>query len=219
MRLVAAGSVLVVALSACAAPGGEPTPRPSPELTPAPTVRDVTSGGRRLEAGPYTRHGFSPRITFEVAEGWEAAQSGAGFFDIQQDAGSPDVIAVQFGNVAAVFGPDGEARPTSAAEAAAVLGANPNLTALESGESRMGGLTGSQVTVENAGDAHASVLDVPAGTLGIDPGRRLWVALFDTDAGILAVMVGGSTERWDEALAAAEPVLESVVIGDPAETP
>jgi hypothetical protein len=28
-----------------------------------------------------------------------------------------------------------------------------------------------------------------------------------------AIMVGGSAERWDEALAAAEPVLESIRIG------
>ena len=66
----------------------------------------------------------------------------------------------------------------------------------------------------NEGTAHARILLVPPGPLGIDPGRRLWIALFDTDAGLLAIMVGGSTARWDETLAAAEPVLESVVIGE-----
>ena len=39
------------------------------------------------------------------------------------------------------------------------------------------------------------------------------MAFFDTDAGLLAIMVGGSTEHWDEALTAALPVLESAVIG------
>jgi hypothetical protein len=39
-------------------------------------------------------------------------------------------------------------------------------------------------------------------------------APFDTDAGIVAAMVGGSVERWDDALAAAESVLESVTFAD-----
>jgi len=43
---------------------------------------------------------------------------------------------------------------------------------------------------------------------------RIWIAIFDTEDGILAVMVGGSTASWDEALLVAEPVLESVTIGD-----
>ena len=58
------------------------------------------------------------------------------------------------------------------------------------------------------------VLRVPAGPLAISPERRLWVSFFDTPDGVLAVMVGGSVARWDESLAAAEPVLESVRIGD-----
>jgi hypothetical protein len=41
------------------------------------------------------------------------------------------------------------------------------------------------------------------------------MAFFDTDEGLLAVMIGGSIEKWDEALAAAEPVLESIEIGRP----
>jgi hypothetical protein len=109
------------------------------------------------------------------------------------------------------------ARPTDLADAAAAAAAMETadgLTVVETSESRMDGLVGRQVTVENTGDAHATVLDVPPGPLGIDPGRRLWIAFFDTDAGLLAIMVGGSIERWDEALLAAEPVLESVTIGD-----
>ena len=72
---------------------------------------------------------------------------------------------------------------------------------------------GSQVTVENQSDGHARVLEVRPGILGIDPGRRLWIAFFDTDQEVLAVMVGGSTAQWDLALSEAEPVLESIVIG------
>ena len=77
-------------------------------------------------------------------------------------------------------------------------------------ESRLGGETGTVLEVENRGPAHAPILDVPAGRLGIDAGRRLWIALFDTSEGVLAVMVGGSTADWDNALSVAEPVLESI---------
>ncbi len=213
------GAAFLVALAACSGDAERPqetTPGAStPASTPATSAfPDVNDGSSPLEPGRYTRDGFEPRITFEVAEGWEGTQVGDGFFDIQQDVGSPDVIAVQFANVAGVVGAGGGVAPASAAEAAELLEANPGLTVLEASESRIGGLNGSQITVENAGDTHASVMDVPAGTLGIDPARRLWVAFVDSDAGVVAVMVGGSVERWDEALAAAEPVLESVTIGD-----
>ena len=69
------------------------------------------------------------------------------------------------------------------------------------------------MTVENSGDAHATVMVVPPGPLGIDPARRLWIAFFDTPDGLLAIMVGGSVADWQDALDAAEPVLESVQIG------
>jgi hypothetical protein len=57
------------------------------------------------------------------------------------------------------------------------------------------------------------VLHAPPGALSISPGRRLWIAFFDTPDGLLAIMVGGSVAKWEEALAVAEPVLESVTIG------
>jgi hypothetical protein len=57
------------------------------------------------------------------------------------------------------------------------------------------------------------VLHAPPGALSISPGRRLWIASFDTPDGLLAIMVGGSVAKWEEALAVAEPVLESVTIG------
>jgi hypothetical protein len=167
----------------------------------------------RLASGTYTESAFTPRVTFEVTGEWYAVQKAAGFFDIQQDVGSPHVIAVQFGNVEAVFGADGERVPaSSAAEAAATVSSNPNLTILGQSGSLMSGREGSLVEVENTSHDQARVIEVPAGALSIDPGRRLWVAFFDVEDGVLAVMVGGSAERWDEALLAAEPILETVTV-------
>lgn len=177
-------------------------------------MADLIDTGQPLEAGRYTRSGFEPRIELELDGTWEAVQLFDGFFDVQQDAGTPDVIAVQFAKPSRIDGADGALAPADAAEAVDLVSSNPALSVLERSDSRIGGLEGHQVTVANDGTAHARIMLVPPGPLGIDPGRRLWIAFFDTDDGLLAVMVGGSTARWDETLAAAEPVLESVVIGD-----
>jgi hypothetical protein len=168
-----------------------------------------------LAPGRYTRSAFEPRITFEVDGPWRAIQLLPGFFDIQQQVGSPDVIAVQFARPDGIYGADGQLVAATTAEAAAsALQANAAFTVLGSDESRMDGIAGQVVEVENPASAtgNAAILRVPPGPLGIDPGRRLWVAFFDTPEGLLAIMVGGSVARWEEALTAAEPVLESVTI-------
>jgi hypothetical protein len=65
-----------------------------------------------------------------------------------------------------------------------------------------------------AGSADVSIMSVPPGPLMLSPDRRLWISFLDTSEGLLAILVGGSVARWDEALATAEPVLESVTIED-----
>ena len=184
-----------------------------PSAIPSPVAAELAATGEPLPAGRYTRSGFVPAITIELDGSWQAVQLANGFFDVQQDPGSSDVIAVQFGRPSGIFGESGLSDPATADAAVEVLRTNAGLQVVESSDSRIGGLDGAQVTVENAGQSHVSVMQVPPGALGIDPGRRLWIALFDTPDGLLAIMVGGSTARWDEALAAAEPVLESVRIG------
>lgn len=208
--LVALLATLVACDAADPAPSATPPPPPSED---AAAVADLIDTGQPLEAGRYTRSGFEPRIELELDGTWQAVQLFDGFFDVQQDTGSPNVIAVQFARPSRIDGADGAVEPAGAAEAVELVSANPDLTVIEASGSRIGGLSGHQVTVANEGDAHARILLVPPGPLGIDPGRRLWIAFFDTDAGLLAIMVGGSTARWEETLAAAEPVLESVVIG------
>lgn len=214
----------LMALLVLAIPAGcdavDPSPGASDEADPSPPdsvaagVTELVATDDPLPPGRYTRSAFVPPITIELDGAWTAVQLYEGFFDIQQDVGSPDVIAVQFARPSAVIGATvaGEV-PDGHADAVEILRSNPSLTVLETSESRIGGLVGSQVTVENAGQGRANVMAVPPGPLGIDPGRRLWMAFFDTDAGLLAIMIGGSAATWDAALAAAEPVLESVTIG------
>ena len=199
--------LLTVLLVGCSAADGVPSPDSEAD------VAELIDTGQPLEAGRYTRSGFEPRIELELDGTWEAVQLFDGFFDVQLSAGTPDVIAVQFAKPSRIDGADGPMAPADAAMAVELVSANPVLSVLEHSDSRIGGLAGYQVTVANDGAAHARIMLVPPGPLGIDPGRRLWIAFFDTDDGLLAVMVGGSTARWDETLAAAEPVLESVVVG------
>jgi hypothetical protein len=214
-------AILLIAIMAAVAVVGTSCAQPSVSIGTsqegslgAPEVMELTASGGPLPAGRYTRREFVPRITFEVDGPWVAEQLHDGFFDVQQDVGSPDVIAVQFARPDAIYGAEGAGvTPATAAEAVEILGENPGLEVVETSASRMGGLEGSQVTVENTTGADAQVLHVPPGSLAIATDRRLWIAFFDTPDGLLAIMVGGSVARWEEALAVAEPVLESVTIG------
>jgi hypothetical protein len=178
---------------------------------------ELTRTGEALAPGRYTRAGFAPRITFEISDGeWYAEQLYTGFFDVQQEVGSPDVIAVQFAKPSEVYGEEGSSiRVETAEDAAAAVRGNPGLVVFGESESLIDGQSGIVVEVEHAGasTSNVGVMAVPPGPLSIAPERRLWIAFFDTDDGLLAIMVGGSVARWDEALAAAEPILETVTIG------
>lgn len=218
---------LAPALASCQpAPSDPPSALPAPSVAatdgapnPAasgPTVTQLQRVADALPAGRYTHAALAPRITLTVEGGtWRVGSLSTGFFDIQDAPTTPDVVAVQFARPEGIFGARAAAEvPADAAAAVELLRENPNVSVIESSESRMGGLTGYQVTIENPTTATdtASVMDVPPGTLGFDPGRRLWIAFFDTPDGLLAIMVGGSVAKWDDALLLAEPVLESVTI-------
>jgi hypothetical protein len=214
MRRIGLLVALALVLAACGGmlnPEGK-TATPSPSPLPSGVANINESGDDTLAPGRYSRHDFAPRVTFELDDQWSARQVFEGYFTIQQGAeDDPHVIAVQFARPRGLFG-TGEEEPADAADAAAILEANPNLEVVETSTSQMGGLEGSQITVENSGDEATEFMRVPRGVIAINPDRRVWIAFFDTDDGLLAVMVGGSVERWDEALAAAEPVLESIEI-------
>jgi hypothetical protein len=221
---VAVLAVVVLAGCGATAPEAPPSSRSAPvaESPAGPAGPSAAAGpleirGGDLAPGTYTNSGFEPRLAFEVGEGWQGVQNASGFFDVQQDPDTPDVIAVQFGNVDGIVGADGSTvEIDSAARAAPIIRDNPGLTVLGESPSLMSGLEGFTMEVENAADGDVPVLRVPAGPLAISPERRLWMSFFDTPDGVLAVLVGGSVARWDESLAIAEPVLESVRIGDEA---
>lgn len=170
----------------------------------------VFGGGRPLEPGRYRRDGFVPSLSFEVGDGWFAVQDAPGFFDVQRDPGTPDVIAVQL------------ARPADAVAAeafVAALQARDDLTVGTPTPVTVGGAGGVAVVVD-AADADRSaggfvpVLGVAAGPISIADGRRLEVLLVDRPDGLLAVLVGGSVRGWAAARAAAGPVVASIRFDD-----
>jgi hypothetical protein len=179
---------------------------------------DLVPSPAPLAAGTYTRAGFEPAVTFAIGQGeaghWTAVQSFEGFFDVQQGVGTPDVIAVQFARVVAVFGADRASLPVRrAADAVAALAANPGLVVVEASSAVMAGREGRGATVDHAGtEASSPVIAIPPGPISILPGRRLWLGCFDTGPGVVAVLVGGSIARWAEAVTAAQPILASVTI-------
>jgi hypothetical protein len=194
-------------------PTSSVAPSASASVSPSASAEALTNGD--VEPGTYTRSGFEPPITFEVDDGWTVGTLTTGFFDIQQQVGTPDVIAVQFGRVDAVVGDGGALiEAPDAQEAVDAIKANPGLEVVGESGSLLGGKAGVVIEVQNTSGSHTQILQVPPGRLGIDSGRRLWIALFDTSDGLLAVMVGGSIDDWDHALEVAEPVLESIVIGE-----
>lgn len=224
--ILLAGVVLLAGCSNMLNPEGK-TASPSPSPLPSGVASLVDTGDETLAPGSYARYDFEPRITFDLDGSWHGRQVIDGYFTIQQgDADSADVVAIQFGRPSAIFGDDGEQEPTSAADAVAILETNPDLVVVETDTSEVGGLEGSQITIENpaedpgagSGDAAplcdlcVEIMRLPPGVIAINPERRLWIAFFDTDKGLLSIMVGGSTEQWDEALATAEPVLDSMEI-------
>jgi hypothetical protein len=206
------GVVLLAGCSNMLNPEGK-TASPSPSPLPSGVASLVDTGDETLAPGRYARYDFEPRITFDLDGQWHGRQVIDGYFTIQQgDADSPDVVALQFGRPTALYGADGAQEPTNAADAVAILETNPDLVIVETDTSEIGGLEGSQITIENSTDANVEIMDLPPGTIAINADRRLWIAFFDTDQGLLSIMVGGSIDQWEEALATAEPVLDSMDI-------
>ena len=178
--------------------------------------RELVAGSAPLEPGTYTRTGFRPAVTFAVEDGWFAGSPRPASSTSSGTRGRPTSSRSSSPASSGWSARTGRVDPVStAAAAAASLHANPGVKVIDESAGRVGGLEGQVLIVENQGSATAGIMNVSPGQLAIDPGRRLWISLFDTPDGLLAIMVGGSVAKWDRALDLAEPVLESVVVGAP----
>jgi hypothetical protein len=128
-------AILFVLMAGCG-----PATVATPTGEPPTTARELPAGTDPLAPGRYTRAAFRPLVTFELNTGWFVGSLASGFFDVQQQQGTPDVIAVQFGRVEGVVGADSAVTAaTTAQAAAAAIGSNPRLAVLGESESRLGG--------------------------------------------------------------------------------
>jgi hypothetical protein len=221
VKLLALTGLVAVA---CAAPTPTPSPSAPPTASPVPSscctatpgqsvalsATPLPGPGRELAPGTYANTDFQPSITFTVGAGWTAEQQLTGFFDIQDEPGSLDVVAVQFTRAT---GTD------TAEDAAADIEGRANLAVTAREEVTIGGLSGIRITADTTDPADSDpvifrpVLNTPPGPISIGSGRRLQVNLFTTPDGVLAILVGGSIAQWDRAVQLSEPVLESVIVG------
>ena len=215
---VGLGVLGILATAGCG--GSEPSAGASASTSPPdsvttsvdaePTATNLPGRSQTLAPGRYTRQGFTPAVEFEVGDGWVAEQRASGFFDVEQDVGSLDVIAVQFAQITEF---------ATAAEAAASFATKEHVVAGPVEPVTVGGLAGARVQLETDDPPTSDppvfreVITIAAGPLTIASARRLLVHLIDTPDGVLGVLVGGSVAQWDRTLEVSQPVIDSITIG------
>jgi hypothetical protein len=152
-----------------------------------------------LPPGRYTTPAV-PGVSVAVEPGWSSGMVADGTVELRRDAGA-DGVTVDLAVLADA---------PSAAAAAAAIEALPGLTVLATSESRMGGLTGPNLELENPTDGEVALATTAAGPIAIGPGQRVWLSMFDAATGVVAIVVRSDVADWDAALLAAEPFLEGV---------
>jgi hypothetical protein len=216
MRILAP-VLLAASLAACSS--SVPSPSPSASATPASSAaaatgaRELVDGAGLLPAGRYTSSGFLPSVTFEVAEGWSVRSVRDGYLAISRALEGGQVVELLIVNVDAVVDANGQEIAAPSAEAVAqFIREDPEVAVIGSSGSRMSGRDGFTLELENATTARRQLLTTSSERLGIEPGGRLWLSLFDTADGLLGIAIASPRATWDEALSIAEPLLESVTI-------
>ena len=203
-RLVAVGIVAVLAAGCGSTPPSATAPVTQQPTAPA-SASPSAAGELPDEPGDLAPGRYAPTavlgVSFEVEEGWSSRTTANGWFELQREMGDDDVIVR-----IAMVGVE------SADAAARAVQATPGITVLASSDSRMSGLTGPNLELENATDDRIDLLPDPPGVIGLDPGQRMWLSVFDASDGVLAISVVSDTGMWDSALLAVEPFLELVVI-------
>jgi hypothetical protein len=189
---------------------------PTEAPTPPPTLPafELTPGDDPLPPGRYTRGGFTPRSTVRLDRGWSAHRLTDELFSVVRNPARADFVVVEFVHVLEAY-PDGEAAVpvATAADALAGIRDNAEVRVLEESPSRMSGLDGSNITVESRSNLRTGVLGTGGDGVLLYPGNRLWISVFDTAYGVVAIVVEGRMDNWERVLRLAEPLLESVTIG------
>lgn len=181
--------------------------------------RLLERSGEPLRPGRYLEPGFRPPISFAIERPgvWVARQFVDGFFDIQKEPDTLDVIAVQFCRPSAVHRSADEAAPAGyASEAIAALQSNADLTVSAPLTGAIAGIPTTTIDIETTtppdSDApiFSPVLRIEAGPISLASARRLRISWLDLPDGLVAILVGGSTADWTRATTAADEILATV---------
>lgn len=216
--LAVCAALLALSLAAC----GSSEALPSASASVAPTAASAQSTATILElvdtagplpAGRYAPPGSRPDVTFAVADGWSGGPARDASLAISHPLADGAVVELRLAAVDGVI--DATGATTDADDAAAAterLQDRQDLEVTATSISRMSGLEGENLELANSSGTRLDLLTAGGGRLGIEPGGRLWLSLFDTGDGLLAIAVTSPAASWDEALGVVEPVLESVTI-------
>ncbi len=208
--LVSSLVALVVLVCACgsgpstqatATVAGSPAPSSAASASAESAARELPADTANLTPDRYARPDLIPGVSFAVDDGWSSGTLDQGSIEIHHAAGGDEVV-VMLANVTA----------ESASAAADAVQATQGISVLATSESRMSGHTGPNLEVESTTDTSIDLLSTASSTIALEPDARLWLSLFDTAGGVLAVAVIADGGTWDAALLAAEPFLESVEI-------
>jgi hypothetical protein len=186
-------AALLVTGCGSAPPSTAPVPSPS---SPADAVATLAADAAELPAGRYAAPAAVPGVEVVLEPGWSSGAVGDAI-ELRRNAGGGDVAVV----IAMLDAP-------SAAAAADTIAAAPGVTVLATSGSRMSGQTGPNLELENASGVPATLIE----PLELGDGERMWLSMFDTSAGVLAIAVRSATTDWEAALLAVEPFLEGVAI-------
>jgi hypothetical protein len=200
-RLVPLLLTLATVLGACAT-GDLASPRRSAaELAEGP-----------LQAGRYAYAAFTPRVELTVGDGWQNAHRVPEFFDVVQ-VRDGDFWAVMFHHPARIFGPPEGGSATTPEEAIELLRENDGLELSTPTPIEIDGRNGLQVDLFAATE-DTQVLAGAQPLLGIGPTNDVRLAFFAVEGGVLVIgLVSPPGEMAAWALTA-QPVLDSVTIGD-----
>ena len=163
-----------------------------------------------LAPGRYTNPDFSPRIEFELPEGWAAFHVSHNTFGGMHET-DDGTYAFLFITPDAHLTPEGETHPATPEEAIAALEAHDALTVSEPRDVEMGGIAGLEVDVASSVE-NTHVIRTAEGNLGIGPGNHARFTFLPNAGDVLVFVLLAPTGEMDEALRLTESIRASVRI-------
>jgi hypothetical protein len=164
-----------------------------------------------LAAGRYTNPAFTPRVEFELPDGWAAFHVSRNTFGAMRET-DDGVYAFLFNMPDAHLTPAGETHPATPREAVEALEAHESLTVSEPSPVEVDGIGGLEVDVR-ASVENTHVMRTAEGNLGIGPGNHARFTFLPDGDRVLVLVLLAPTGEMEEALRLTEAIRGSIRIG------